>query len=246
MDAVVLQEHMDRRLAERLQQQEDDGYRAVQSLMSIAACQPSVSKFAKRVVNTSMIPRLATTHQQGTEDDPIDLDTDDEPELGVLADRNHISTVLEPVDPMDLDDDDWDLGSMEKSNRSATSMDASLTRCLQEQEDYSNQAATGRRACVVCGDDDLISRFPSLVGCVHIPQTCAACYGGWVGAQLQGSGWKEAECPEDKCKVKLTYYEIQQTATPEIFQQYDNFIARAAISEDRKYDAPNLSNIVAS
>lgn len=57
----------------------------------------------------------------------------------------------------------------------------------------------------------------------------------WIEAQLRGSGWREAKCPEDKCRTKLAYFEIQHTATPETFLQYDTFIARAAINEDRKF-----------
>jgi hypothetical protein len=77
--------------------------------------------------------------------------------------------------------------------------------------------------------------FPSLPNCSHPPETCAGCYSEWVTAQLQGSGWSEAKCPGHKCNSTLSYHEIQQYASAQTFQQYDNFIAKQAMSEDRKF-----------
>jgi hypothetical protein len=91
------------------------------------------------------------------------------------------------------------------------------------------------RQCSVCGDSSPIAELPSLADCEHLPQTCSTCYAGWITVQLQESNWREARCPENTCHVKMTYSEIQQNALVEIFQQYDTFIARAVLNEDRKF-----------
>jgi hypothetical protein len=133
-------------------------------------------------------------------------------------------------------DDDWDWRpSTQSLDPTQTDLDAEVAQLLQEEEERVHQVAAGTRECAVCGDGFPISELPSLAECEHPPRTCADCYSGWVTAQLQGSGWREAKCPEGECKIKLAYYEVQQIATPEIFQQYDTFMARAAISEDRKF-----------
>jgi hypothetical protein len=90
------------------------------------------------------------------------------------------------------------------------------------------------RQCLVCSDSFPVAELPMLAECKHLPHTCSTCYAGWIAAQLQGSSWTEARCPESTCYTKMTYSEIQQNAAVEIFQQYDTFIARAALNEDRK------------
>lgn len=95
-------------------------------------------------------------------------------------------------------------------------------------------ASVAIRQCLVCSDSFPIVELPMLAECEHLPHTCSTCYAGWIAAQLQGSSWTEARCPESTCHIKMTYREIQQNAQVEIFQQYDTFIARAALNEDRK------------
>jgi hypothetical protein len=91
------------------------------------------------------------------------------------------------------------------------------------------------RECPVCGDSSPIAEWPSLAGCEHPRGTCSACYAIWITAQLQESSWTEARCPESTCHVKMTYDEIQQYALVDIFRQYDTFITRALLNEDRKF-----------
>ncbi|KAF2818264.1 hypothetical protein CC86DRAFT_434951 [Ophiobolus disseminans] len=69
--------------------------------------------------------------------------------------------------------------------------------------------------CFVCSDGFSGTELPSLTDCSHPPHTCSGCF----------ADWGEAKCPESNCKVMLTYYEIQQIATSEIFEKYDTFIA---------------------
>ncbi|KAF2025622.1 hypothetical protein EK21DRAFT_29149, partial [Setomelanomma holmii] len=89
--------------------------------------------------------------------------------------------------------------------------------------------------CAVCETCHAVNGLPSLADCEHPPKTCAECYTGWIAAQLEGSNWAGVKCPETKCKVRLTYYEIQQIASTDMFQKYDTFLARAAISEDPNF-----------
>jgi hypothetical protein len=241
-DAAHLQEELDRRLAIQLQQEEEEQLYDPWHAQLIAAAHPPVTRR----------PGSITGHHHtaaGTQDDPIDLDAD----LWSDADLNSISeseasdhvvfrgrntgvrTPANDPEPMNLDEDDfaWTRGTHFDSAQ--TDLDAEYAKQLQEELERSTEVAAGTRECAVCGDSYAISELPSLAECEHPPQICAECYSGWIAAQLQGSGWEEANCPEDNCKTKLEYYEIQQIATPETFQQYDNFIARAAISKDRKF-----------
>ncbi|KAF2024856.1 hypothetical protein EK21DRAFT_11365, partial [Setomelanomma holmii] len=91
------------------------------------------------------------------------------------------------------------------------------------------------RQCDVCGDEASVSEFPSLAGCRHLPQTCSDCYKKWIAAQLPNNSWREVTCPEKNCDIRLTYSDIQQTATRETFEQYDTFIARAALNADPNF-----------
>jgi hypothetical protein len=177
----------------------------------------------------------AVSHQ-GTRDDPIDLDSESSSDPGesdraVLGVRTGVED--DGMDPMDVDEGGWN--SHDEHDAIDTSLDAMLARRLHDEEEQSRRVVVPTRACVVCDDIHQVADLPSLASCDHVPQTCATCYSGWVGSQLESSGWREAKCPEDQCRTKMTYHEIQQIATPEIFQRYDTFIARAAISEDRKF-----------
>jgi hypothetical protein len=243
-DALLLQEDMDRRLARRLQYEEDERYHNNQSLHAqlratahqLSMAPPTRSKRQHRRSNAGRV----VSGKHGTRDDPIDLDPNselnsDESDEVVLTGRAKTGGSSAPqLDPMDLDGDDWNWNSSDEFGSTQIDLDATLAQLLQEEEQF-QQLAVKTRDCVVCGDSHPINELPSLAECTHFPQTCATCYGGWIATQLQGSSWREAKCPESECKVKLTYYEIQQVVTPEIFLQYDTFIARTAMSEDRTY-----------
>jgi hypothetical protein len=234
-EAVLLVERLDRRFPVRLQLHEDEGCRAALSNLGTAGGQSSISGPTARKVNHRHKTQRASSHPKGTENNPIELDSDDDEGRIGSADQKHTSRVAEAGDPMDIDEDDDDLTCSRDARTSETSIsDAVLAQQLQEEERLQH-AMVRRRDCIVCGDSILINEFPSLAKCEHIPQTCAVCYSTWIARQLEDSGWKEARCPENKCKTKLEYYEIQQTVTPEIFQRFDDMMARNAIGEDCKF-----------
>jgi hypothetical protein len=199
---------------------------------------PKVAAFNDRMTQLGLAVPKATpaVSHQGTRDDPIDLVSESSSDSGdsdraVFGVRAGVGD--DGMDPMDVDEEGWNFH--DEHDAIDASMDAMLARQLQEEDEQSRRVVVATRACVVCDDIHQIAGLPSLASCDHLPQTCATCYSGWVASQLEGSGWREAKCPEDQCRTKLTYHEIQQIATPEIFQQYDTFIARVAISEDRKF-----------
>jgi hypothetical protein len=105
---------------------------------------------------------------------------------------------------------------------------------------HDQTAQSRQRDCVVCGESVYIFDLPALYQCTHRPETCAECYSGWIAAQLHENNWGEVKCPGDECKTTLSYHDIQAHASPEIFQRYDTYIARAAISQDRKFDRKSL------
>jgi hypothetical protein len=247
-DASLLQEEIDRRFAQRLQNEEDRVYQREQSLhaqMQASERHPYASPPARRKeLHRYGFGESTAPNHHGTRDDPIDLDiesdldSDDSDSVIFMSTANVGRPFSHDADLMDLDEDDW--GSTDnKVYLHHVDGDANLAQRLheeeEEEEERSRQAAKSTRDCVVCGEDQHISELHALADCEHIPQTCGNCYAQWVAAQLEGSGWREAKCPESKCKIKLSYYEIQQVVTQDIFLQYDTFITRAAISEDRKY-----------
>jgi hypothetical protein len=221
VDATQLQEQLDRKYALRLQQEEEDQYRSLYEQLR-AAASPSAAHH-----QSIDVQRRASA---GTQDDPINLYSD---------------TDLDPHEPMDIEPDDWNWKPSNDADPTQTNLDAEFAQLIQEEEEEEStqQAPVGLRTCAVCSDDHHISELPSLADCAHPPRTCADCYSSWVTAQLQSNGWSEAECPESECKIKLSYYEVQHIATPEIFQQYDTYITRAAISEDRKSQHPRIHPI---
>ncbi|KAF2132131.1 hypothetical protein P153DRAFT_284705 [Dothidotthia symphoricarpi CBS 119687] len=111
-----------------------------------------------------------------------------------------------------------------------------MARALQEEEEeQSRKMPRNTRECAVCSDDIAIAELPSLANCAHQPQTCAECYGVWITTQLRDNSWREVKCPANECKIILAYYEIQQYAAQEIFEQYDTFTARAVFSDDPNF-----------
>ncbi|KAF3004207.1 hypothetical protein E8E13_006834 [Curvularia kusanoi] len=124
-----------------------------------------------------------------------------------------------------------------KSPKDQTPLDAAIARQLdkeelQAQEERLREATSRTRDCTVCGEAALIASLPSLSSCTHSAQVCRDCYAQWIAPQLGDNGWQEAKCPSPTCKTSLTYEEIKQYATAAVFQRYDAFKARSALSSD--------------
>ncbi|KAF2823247.1 hypothetical protein CC86DRAFT_409172 [Ophiobolus disseminans] len=223
-EASKVQEQLDRRLALQIQQEEEEQYQHF-FYAQIQATDQSPSIYERRDTNRSR-------SCAGNRGNPIDLDSDDSDEV-IFKGRSGGAGSY--PDLMDLDDESWSCSLGGELDTMQATLDAELAQFLQEEEDRSRQTTTSTRECAVCGDSHPISELPALAECEHPPRTCADCYAGWVASQLEGSGWREAKCPDGECNIKLTYHEVQQIATPEIFVKYDTFIARAAISEDPNF-----------
>jgi len=235
-DAALLGEHLDRRFPGRLQIHEDGRYPTALSNLGTSEAQLSSSRLTARKAKNHRPKTHPTSYdRKGTENNPIKLYSDDDEGMTDSADREHALRAAEAGDPMDLDEDDGDLTyNRDLKTTKASIQDALLAQQLQK-EDRLQHAMVRRRNCIFCGDGILISDFPSLSKCEHIPQTCAVCYSTWIAKQLEDGGWKEARCPENRCKTKLEYYDIQQTVSPEVFQRFDDMMARNAIGEDREF-----------
>lgn len=237
-DASRLQERLDRRLALQMQQEEETQYQKSFYAQLRDAHQLSSARERCDIGESQS--------RAGTQDNPIDLDSDDSSEVIFTGRNRRVERAASHAEPMDLDQDNWNCRLDNELDTLQTTLDAELAYFLHEEEEQARQTAISTRECAVCGDRHPISELPSLAECKHPPQTCAECYAGWVASQLEGSGWKEAKCPEGDCKIQLTYHEVQQIATPDIFEKYDTFIARAAISEDRKFQMPRISSDLAN
>ena len=236
-DAAVLQGELDRRSAHQL----DNGQQSLwNSLRSVPSPQLAPNSAAQGV-GKSCSSRPLTSLQRGTRDNPIDLEeeTDLDASISDSATFSGWTGVKQAAygagEPMDLDPVDWNWASSNAIHAAQVDRDSALARELQDEENHMRQAPAPSRECTVCGDKLPVSALPGLAECSHPPQTCSGCYAGWVAAQLECNGWGGAKCPERECKVKLTYYEIQQTAAPETFLKYDDFMARTALNDDRKF-----------
>jgi hypothetical protein len=216
------QEEQDRLLAKHLQRREDEAYRTAASNLT-EGLRSSPRVLSRRTGRLASL-RRAITHI-GTREDPIDIDSDTDDPKAVVPERARIEDYVALYgEPMEVDGV-W-LFHQD---------DARLLNALQPANTYADERThLRRRDCVVCGDSVHVVDVPSLANCDHRPETCADCYLGWITAQLQGNSWREAKCPGNKCKTVLSHNEIRLYADPEIFQQYDTFIARAAFTEDRK------------
>jgi hypothetical protein len=163
------------------------------------------------------------------------------PDSGGLERRQRRNDIRHPTsaqkgtreNPIDLDSDYAD----PEVSEDPTIVRKGVVKAQGQIDLVQEEWSVATRECSVCGDSCPVSDLPFLTDCKHLPQTCSICYASWTAAQLQGSGWRETKCPESKCDVKLTHIEIQQFASPEIFQQYDTFIARTTLNEDRKWRA---------
>ncbi|KAH7073313.1 hypothetical protein FB567DRAFT_454260 [Paraphoma chrysanthemicola] len=241
-DASLLQIELDRRLAQRLQQEEEDENNVAELLWAqlmdaahpLPLQQPGGSAGRDRSGPHAFI-------QTGSRDDPISLDSDsdsdsEDDEEVIFTGRNRPrEDQVHSEDTILLDDDSSEWESCANFDDAQTAIDANLARMLQDEENLNQSTYRSTRECAVCGEQQPISELPSLADCEHVPQTCTECYADWVTAQLEESSWKEAKCPESKCQMTLTYHEIQGIATQDTFQKYDTYITRAAISEDPNF-----------
>lgn len=234
-EAMALQEQLDRNLAQQLQYEESEIYNSASSLMV-----PFILDVSAGPLPYSQNEESAST-PLGTHEAPIDLDsedewgdTDDSPAITPVS-TIRIQRQADGSSSRSLSDEmDWQPSS--PTSQSQIDEDAILAQLLQEQEDQ--QAVPATRECPACNDQFPVYELPSLAHCAHPPQTCTDCFAGWIAAQLEGSSWQTAKCPETKCSVQLEYHEIQQLASPETFARYDTFITRAACNDDRKSPPP--------
>jgi len=222
------QEEQDRLLAEHLQREEDATYRPTASRIAEGS-ELSAPRAASPRVLSQKSGRLASLRRAitniGTREHPINLDPEsDEPKVVVPERARTQDYVALYGEPMDIDG----VSPFHEYNARPVDTPQATSTYVDERTHLRS------RDCVVCGDSVHVVDLPSLAECDHRPETCTDCYSGWITAQLQSSSWREAKCPGNKCNTVLSYHEIRLYAQPEIFQQYDTFIARAAFSEDRK------------
>ncbi len=228
---LAAQEEQDRQLAQWLQQEENGVNIQIQyPFQSDIEQAPQAIHAAPLAIpnNGPLTNPKQILQPQGSRENPIDLDLDSFDWVhafwgdgGDRMDLDENSLALHKTSPVQILDKKEQRG-MEAAKK------------IQPAEHIVQNGPSGTRDCAVCGENSLIVDLPSLADCTHRPETCADCFSAWIGTQLRDSSWSEVKCPGNGCKIQLAYFEIQQYATPEVFQQYDTFIARAAFSEDRK------------
>ena len=220
---LIVQEEEDWDLAHRLQQEENEFHTEVEFFFDTLQSVPHQEHILLGVFdeNDSRSNKRHAIYGLNMPNSPIDLGWDPDA-------WDEVSRELDDVRPT------FHNKSTSSHINPSTDADVETARILQAEEFWNQRGPVGSRECVVCGESILIMDLPSLAHCTHPPETCTDCYAEWITAQLRDSSWREAKCPGNECNIKLEYFEIQQYATQETFQQYDTFIARAAFSEDRK------------
>jgi hypothetical protein len=209
--AITLQEEQDHQFAERMQQEEGGTSQSLffERLRSggpkVASSDLVPRRPHRRRRSTPITSLKRAIARSGTRDDPISLDSESDESSEIRG------------EPMELDE-----------------MSTRTSRQPQSAGNYEKYEHPRNRDCVVCGESVHIADLPALFPCDHRPETCAECYSGWITARLQDSNWGEVKCPGDGCKTILSYHDIQAYGSPEIFQRYDTYIARAAFSQDRE------------
>lgn len=202
---AALQLEYDRRLAERLAAEEED------DLLMLMGGQ-------------------WTKAHPGTKGRPIDLDRHT---------RFSGSSRQAPHSSFSVQHGNKSLSKPSRLHQSNT-LDAAIAHQLQKEEAQAQEArlreaASRTRDCAVCGDATLVIELPSLSSCAHDAEICADCYATWLGSQLAENGWQEVKCPGQSCKVNLTYEEIKSYASKEVFERFDAFQARNALSADPNF-----------
>ncbi|CAE7205025.1 IBR domain containing protein [Pyrenophora teres f. teres] len=227
------QEEQDLLLAHRLQDEEvglhaRDSERPNETQQDAVENAPSRRTSSKSKVHRKRVhsSKKRTVAPRGAQANPISIDSEPDEPRATLPERARIQDyVALHGEPMDIDGMDQFKPRHAKRSRSIPT----------KRRDSERKEPKRSRNCVVCDESVQIVDLPSLANCDHQPETCIDCYSGWIVAQLQDSGWREVACPGNGCKVKLSYQEIQAYASPETFQQYDTFIARAAFSDDPNF-----------
>ncbi|UPX13726.1 uncharacterized protein EKO05_0004225 [Ascochyta rabiei] len=208
------QEEEDRRLAERLQAEEDLLFAETQSRNYPSA--------------TQALHKDDRQSAAGSRSDPVDLDLITSSSAYPREVRNRLignqigKQGYKPTLFQSKTDDAAMALQLHKEERQA-------------QEERNRQAALQNHDCAVCGDNTLLIALPSLSSCSHQPEACGGCYALWIASQLEANGWQEVKCPGMSCKVNLTYEEIKAFASEDVFERYDTFKARDALALDPNF-----------
>ena len=116
---------------------------------------------------------------------------------------------------------------------------AELTPVIQEISQ--NSTPTASRTCIACLDSDLTNaHFTELLpdtNCMHINEVCSECFTAHVDNTIDDPEENSICCPNSHvCNASLTYEQVHQHASPEVFERYDRKLAGALVStEDSGY-----------
>lgn len=221
LDRIASQEESDRRMAERLQREED-------ALLNSLLASLSGHQQGQRG-RGSPIP-----HQGGTRNDPIQVDSDSDVDdlMEIDADTNSSGMGESVIEVRTTNE-----------RRSAEGMLSRFTGIFSWQrrppshifEVPSPELSIRYRDCAVCGDATPIADLPALANCEHEPETCAACFAAWIESELDKKGWRTIKCPGSECRILLAHHDVRQYATEEVFERYDVFAMRAALGDDPNF-----------
>ncbi|KAF1992720.1 hypothetical protein P154DRAFT_596343 [Amniculicola lignicola CBS 123094] len=90
------------------------------------------------------------------------------------------------------------------------------------------------RECISCAEVLAVSKekFPTLGGCIHVPETCAECLGGWIAAQVTQNQWEKIQCPQTGCDNVLEHKDVQKYASKEVYDRFDELVTRNIMNAD--------------
>lgn len=246
------QEARDRKMAEELQEEEyvellsslsgyDDafidehGNWLLEELRSAAGLRtsPNRVRLSRDIPRTFLTGSDQASANRGTLDDPIEIDSNSDNEMMEISNQQQDNTTS-PRDQIMIDEDTSEAEVFVLAQE-APRGDSRVALREVFFNDLFQPQMTGTRECAVCGDPTMMVDLPSLANCTHQPETCSTCFAAWIASELDKKGWKNIKCPGSECRVILEHHEVQQYATKAVFDQYDTFSMRAALSDDPNF-----------
>lgn len=123
-------------------------------------------------------------------------------------------------DPLDIP---W--GQSRTQQPSQRSRESSEVPWIQSEAQQTNKLWV----CQTCEERWPIEQMPSLGHAGHGREICRQCLTGWIKAQLDLKGWRNINCPSERCNTRLDHVEVKMFAIPEDFVRYDKLATSSAL-----------------
>ncbi|KPI42478.1 E3 ubiquitin-protein ligase RNF14 [Cyphellophora attinorum] len=98
---------------------------------------------------------------------------------------------------------------------------------------------TTPRMCQVCDEERAAGEFPAITddaNCAHAQMsTCKSCMQRHITSESTSRALDEITCPEPNCRALLSFGQMQEYASAEVFERYDSVLCQNALSGTEDY-----------